>query len=344
VDTTLVGGTIDIVDQASIALPGGAVAHHQSVTTAEDTPVVITLTANDPEGDPLTYQIVANPADGSLSGTPPSLIYTPDADFNGFDKFTFKVNDGTADSNPAIVLVRVTSTNDAPVANDDSAQTTKNTPVAIDVAANDTDIDGNLDPTTANTVCGTCSSPSNGSLVNNLDGTFDYTPGLDYSGPDSFVYEICDSFLPAKCDTATVTIAVTSPPVANDDSASTPEETLVTVDVAANDTDADGDLDPTTTNTACGTCSSTTDGSLVNNGNGSFDYTPNVDFNGSDGFVYEICDTVGACDTATVTITVTAVNDLPVAVDDGYATDEDVTLNVGAPGVLDNTPVPRTGL
>jgi hypothetical protein len=78
----------------------------------------------------------------------------------------------------------------------------------IDVAANDGDVDSNLDPTTANTTCGSCSSTTNGGLVNNGDGTFDYTPNLDYVGGDSFVYEICDSDSSPLCDTATVTITV----------------------------------------------------------------------------------------------------------------------------------------
>jgi hypothetical protein len=58
--------------------------------------------------------------------------------------------------------------------------------------------------------------------------------------------------------------------VANDDSETTPEDTLVVINVAANDTDADGDLDPTSTNTVCGTCSDVANGTLVNNGNGTF--------------------------------------------------------------------------
>ena len=96
-----------------------------------------------------------------------------------------------------------------PVANDDSITTSEETLVTIDVAGNDTDIDGNLDLSSANTVCGTCTVPENGTLVNNQDGTFDYTPDANFAGTDSFVYEICDGGAPRLCETAIVTITVT---------------------------------------------------------------------------------------------------------------------------------------
>jgi hypothetical protein len=128
--------------------------------------------------------------------------------------------------------------NQAPVANDESSSTQEDTPVTIDVAVNDSDPDGNLDPTSANTACTTCAEPANGVLVNNSDGTFDYIPNPDFNGPDSFVYDICDTGL--LCDMAMVNItvdAVNDPPVANDDSAGTQEDTPVTIDVAVNDSD-----------------------------------------------------------------------------------------------------------
>jgi hypothetical protein len=97
-----------------------------------------------------------------------------------------------------------------PVANDDSANRTQDTPVTINVAANDADLNGNLVPASANTACvngsAGCADPVNGGLVNNGDGTFTYTPDPGYVGPDSFVYEICDT--DPLCDTATVTITV----------------------------------------------------------------------------------------------------------------------------------------
>uniref|UniRef100_A0A540V9H0 Tandem-95 repeat protein n=1 Tax=Litorilinea aerophila TaxID=1204385 RepID=A0A540V9H0_9CHLR len=179
------------------------------------------------------------------------------------------------------------------------------TAVVIDVAANDSDVDGNLDVGTVNTGCGGCTVPANGGLVNHGDGTFTYTPNPGFSGSDGFVYEICDTG--GLCDTAAVSItvsAVNSAPVAVDDSVSTMAGTAVVIDVAANDSDVDGNLDVGTVNTGCGGCTVPANGGLVNHGDGTFTYTPNPGFSGSDGFVYEICDTGGLCDTAAVSITV----------------------------------------
>ena len=83
------------------------------VTTNEDTPVAITLTGSDVDGDPLTYLVVNAPRHGTLSGTAPNLTYTPAANYNGPDSFTFKVNDGLADSAPGGGGITVTSVNDA---------------------------------------------------------------------------------------------------------------------------------------------------------------------------------------------------------------------------------------
>ncbi|MBL37251.1 MAG: hypothetical protein CMP07_02460 [Xanthomonadales bacterium] len=121
---------------------------------------------------------------------------------------------------------------------------------------------------------------------------------------------------------------VNEPPTANDDNATTDEDTAETIDVASDDTDTDGNLDPSSANTACGTCSTPTNGSLVNNGDGTFDYTPDADFFGSDSFVYEICDTDSACDTASVGITVDPVNDAPA-----FTSGADPVFSAGTSGL-----------
>ncbi len=84
------------------------------VTTAEDTAVAVTLSGSDANGDALTYEVATQPAHGTLSGTAPDLIYTPDADFNGTDGFTYTVSDGRFTSAPATVSITVTPVNDAP--------------------------------------------------------------------------------------------------------------------------------------------------------------------------------------------------------------------------------------
>src|SRR5207244_3789403 len=99
------------------AVNDAPVANAQAVTRAEDTAKAITLTASDVDGDTLTYSIVSGPSHGSLSGAAPNVTYTPAANYNGPDSFTFKANDGTADSAAATVSITVTAVNDAPVAN-----------------------------------------------------------------------------------------------------------------------------------------------------------------------------------------------------------------------------------
>ena len=79
----------------------------QSVNTPEDTPVAITLTATNPNGDTLAYSVVSGPAHGTLTGTAPNVTYNPATNYNGPDGFTFKVNDGTIDSAAATVTITV---------------------------------------------------------------------------------------------------------------------------------------------------------------------------------------------------------------------------------------------
>lgn len=91
------------------------VASSQSLTTNEDTGIAVMLAASDVDGDILSYSIVSSPVHGALTGTAPNLTYTPAADYNSADSFTFKANDGKADSNIAFVTITVTPVNDVPV-------------------------------------------------------------------------------------------------------------------------------------------------------------------------------------------------------------------------------------
>ena len=143
-------------------------------------------------------------------------------------------------------------------------------------------------------------------MVLNPDGSYTYTPEAGWSGIDSFTYEICD--VDGDCDEATVTITVTSVdemPVAEDDEVTTPEDTPVSDSVTGNDVlSGDGG----------NTWSKLTDpanGGVVFNPDGSYTYTPDAGWSGIDSFTYQICDVDDDCEEATVTITVTPVNDCP---------------------------------
>ena len=111
------------------------VAQAQTLSTVEETPIGITLTASDEDNDPLTYAIVSQPAHGTLGGTPPDLAYTPAADYFGADSFTFKANDGSLDSAISTIAINVVNVNDGPQAVGQQISTAEDTPVAMTLQA-----------------------------------------------------------------------------------------------------------------------------------------------------------------------------------------------------------------
>ncbi|MCP4263376.1 MAG: tandem-95 repeat protein, partial [Planctomycetes bacterium] len=266
---------------------------------------------------------VTQGANGTVTNNGTDVTYTPNADYNGVDSFDYTVSDGQGGFDTATVTVTVTPVNDAPVAVDDAYSTNEDTPLTVaapGVLANDSDVDG--DPLTAVLVTG----PGSGTLTLNSDGSFNYTPNTNFNGTDSFVYEASDGN--GGTDTATVTItvnAVNYAPVAADDAYVTDENTPLTVvapGVLSNDTDTENDPLTSVLDT------DVSNGTLVLNADGSFTYTPDADFNGTDSFTYTADDGNGGTDTATVTITVNPVNDAPVANDDSATTDENVAITV----------------
>ncbi|HEX3087637.1 MAG TPA: cadherin-like domain-containing protein, partial [Ilumatobacteraceae bacterium] len=174
----------------------------QTVTTNEDTPVTIVLAGSDPDlGSSLSFVVVAQPTHGVLSGTAPNLTYSPAANYNGPDSFTFKVNDGAADSSTATVSISVTAVNDAPVANPVTVSTVsgQSTPLTL----SGTDIDGN--PLTFVIL----TSPAHGPLTG-TGATRTYSSVAGFVGSDSFTYAATDG--QSQSAPATVSITVTAAP------------------------------------------------------------------------------------------------------------------------------------
>src|SRR5439155_13878377 len=129
--------------------------------------------------------------------------YTPAANYNGTDSFTYKANDGRTDSGVATVTVIITGANDAPVALDDSFTTVEDTTLNVaapGVLANDSDVDGD----TLSAVL--MSQPTHGSLTLNSNGSFSYTPAANYNGTDSFTYKANDALTDSGVATVTITI------------------------------------------------------------------------------------------------------------------------------------------
>ena len=328
VNNTATGDYLGITDSATVTvttLNARPVAIDQSLTTNEDTALNIVLSGSDADGHVLSFSDVGTPSHGSISGTAPNLIYTPDPNFNGSDSFTFKVFDGFEYSLPGTITIQVVAKDDLPIANDDVESTNEDQPINISVLGNDVDVDG--DPITITGF----TQPGHGAVTDNHDGTLKYIPTPNFFGNDSFIYTINGG------DTALVSITVREvkdAPVAQDDIYTTDEDVTLNVNstlgVLHNDSDIDGD--PLTaildTNVA--------NGMLTLNPDGSFVYIPNPNFHGTDTFKYFVHDGYGSSSIVTVTIIVNSVNDAPVAVADAYTGYEDTVLLGILPGVLLN--------
>jgi len=290
-DLTIVSITITPVNDPPIA-------NNINIMTLEDTPVSVVLAGLDPDANKLAYSIVTNPSQGSLSGTEPNLTYTPNANFNGQDNFTFKVSDGTLNSIPATVSLMVTPADDPPIANGDNVTVKEDT--VKNIVLTGTDPDG--DPLTYSVL----RAPTHGKLGGQAPN-LTYTPDPNFSWLDSFTFRVNDG----KADSvpATVMISVTpvnDPPRANDDKIITKEDTPATIDVLANDIEVDNEL------LVVSKVTRSAGGSVTINPNGTLTYTPNENFYGNDAFIYTVTDREGETDTATVKVEVTMVNDPPV--------------------------------
>jgi subtilisin-like proprotein convertase family protein len=189
------------------------------------------------------------------------------------------------------------------VAGDDNANATEDTALVItvsDLLANDSDGDGDALTATGFT------QPANGTLTDNGDGTWTYTPDSAFNGADSFDYTVGDGN--GGSDTATVTIDVASVndnPVAGDDTGyALDQDTSLVITAAsllANDSDVDGDAVSITGTTQ------PSNGTLTDNGDGSWTYAPDAGYFGPDSFDYTVGDGSGGSDTATVSLTVNQV-------------------------------------
>ena len=218
--------------------------------------------------------------------------------------------------------------NDTPVARDDGFSLSEDGALTGEsvLADNGNGADGDIDGDTLTVSLVT--DVSNGTLTLNPDGTFDYTPDADFAGTDSFTYAVSDGN--GGSDQATVTLAVgavNDAPVAQDDSFSLSEDGALTGEnvLADNGNGADSDIDGDTLTVSL--VSDVSNGSLTLNPDGTFDYTPDADFTGSDSFTYAVDDGNGGTDQATVTLTVNDRPDLPGEIGLGETEAETLVLS-----------------
>lgn len=319
--TGIVEVTVNRVNAPPVAADGTA-------TTDEDTPVEITLSGSDPDGDPLTWPILSGPAHGSLTGSGATRTYTPNADYSGSDQLTFATDDGEDRSAPATVTITVTPTPDAPAATDDRVTTDEDTAATIDVLGNDHDADGDL------LTIVSVDQPTHGSATH--DGaTVTYTPQADFHGTDALGYTVQDpSGLQATGRVDITVVPVNDAPTADDVRAATTTDTAVSVTLTGHDVEGSTLAFVVVDQPSNGTLDGTAP-DLV--------YSPASGFAGTDTFTYTVSDGAAESAPATVTLVVSPPDVVPpTAVDDTHTTSAGIELAVAAPGVLGNDD-PGTG-
>ena len=287
-----------------------------SASTAEDTAAIVALVASDSDGDLLTWAVSQAPSHGSASVTGSTLTYTPAPDFHGNDQVGVTVSDGRGGVASTTVSITVTPVNDAPVAYDVTASTPRN--VAKQITLVGSDVDDTV-------LTYAIASPPTHGTASITGATATYTPTTGYTGNDSFTYTARDP-AGATSAPATVSITVTSTqqaPVATSVSATTPEDTPKVVTLPASDPNDD----PLTFAIA----TQPLHGSVTLDGNQAT-YTPAADYHGADSFTFTASDGIATSAPATVSLTVTPVNDAPVANAKNATTPEDTPTTITLSG------------
>jgi len=283
-------------------------ADDQSVTTSQDTPVNITLTGSDVDGDSITFAIVGVPGSGTLSNfdsVTGAVTYTPNGGFFGSDSFTFNTNVGLMDSSTATVSITVEETNVAPVLDPVGDKTSDElTELTFTATANDSNIGQILSFSLDG---GSDGSVPAGASISPTTGIFTWTP-TESQGPDSYTFDVVvsDNGLPPLSDSETITVTINEvnvAPTADDQSVTTQEDTSVSITLTASDVDGN----PLTYSVVSGPSNGVLSGTAPN-----LTYTPDPNFNGNDSFDFVANDGTVDSTPATVSITVTQTNKMHV--------------------------------
>ncbi len=310
-----------------ITVLGVIPAFPNEYSTNEDTTLIVDVANGvladdgDENSGALSAVVVDQPTNGMLVefNADGSFSYTPDSDFFGTDSFTYRASDEDDDSNVARVTITVIPVNDPVVPLGESYTATEDMVLVIDVVAgvlaNDFDPEGDaLSATVA-------VEPTNGTLELADDGSFRFTPVLNFSGSDSFTYRASDGLTTSDPVTVTLTVtAVNDPPTTLTDSYSVNEDGSLSI--VASEGVLANDSDPDSTFTAL-VDGEPTNGTLTLALDGSFTYVPFANFFGTDNFTYVASDGLSQSSATSVTINVIAQPDQPTAMDNAFTAPND---------------------
>jgi RHS repeat-associated protein len=287
------------------------VAVTQPITTNQNTPAPLTLTGTDAEPSTLTFEILADPGHGTLSGDPPHLVYTPADNYHGPDSFTFRVNDGEFNSAPATVNITVIRVNRRPVAADQSLETNEDDPKVVTLSATDTDGDPLTYIVTSN--------PAHGRLFGS-GATLTYRPNLNFAGADSFSFKANDGETDSVPAVITIVVKpVNDAPMASPQTIATKQDQQRSFALVAVDPDGDAVTYSLVDRPAHGTLSGTEP---------NLTYTPDTGYLGSDRLTFKANDGQVDSQVATVNINVNSSNTAPSALPQSVNTSEDQAVNI----------------
>ena len=318
-------GRVDplLVDYGTVSLTisSSVTAQEDTYNVDEDTTeVALAVLQNDTslEGAPLSITVISTPDQGAVAVVGENndvVLFTPAPDFSGEVRFSYEASDGTSTA-VAEVLVQVANVNDPPTVVDDVFTVEEDSEGnLLDVLVNDLEAPDPVEERTGWSIAAVSAPPAGAVQIGPNGKDLRYTPAVDFFGDETFQYTLADG--QGGEDVGEVTVTVTprnDPPQAADDSFTVFEDSLPGVlDVLVNDQTEEGE---TLTLTSGFAFTPSAGGMIVVNNDGALEYAPAAEFFGVETFRYQIEDGNGGTATALVTISVTAVNDPPVAVDD----------------------------
>ena len=270
-------------------------ASDQRLEFQEDTVGTIALSGSDPEGVPLTYQVLSAPSNGKLTGAAPAMTYTPNADYSGPDSLTFRVSDGVRFSEVALVSWVVSPVNDAPIATEQRIVFTNGIPRQITLTGKD--VDG--DSLTYRVVV----PPQRGTLIGAAPA-ITYLPAAGTLGDDSFTFEVNDGKVKsALAKVSMIASTINQSPTANGMTVNVVEDQPVSVKLSADDPDGT----PLSYEIITAPTRGKLTGTMPN-----LTYTPNTNLTGLDRIVFRVSDGQLFSAAAEIFILVSPVNDAPI--------------------------------